>query len=123
MDHSTSYEEDSGIYVVRVSGDYHRGPDSDQNKQLVSRMFQAHGYRRFLFDMRGARIHSRVLSTYQAASVGPDLSGQLHQVCTAMVLDHLSEDDQFFENVAMNRGFDLRVFTDLQRARAWLLAS
>ncbi len=122
MEHSTVYESDSGIYVVRVSGDYHRGRDSEMNKRLVSREFQAHGYRRFLFDMRGVRIQSDAIATYDAGSVSSGLREHLQHVRTAQVVDRISEDDRFFENVTVNRGFVLRVFTDLDEARAWLQA-
>ncbi len=40
--------------------------------------------------------------------------------CAIVDLKEFENDYRFFENVAVNRGFDLRIFSDVKEAIAWL---
>jgi len=61
------------------------------------------------------------METFSAATPEGDLARSLRDVRTAFVRPRLSEDDHFFETVAVNRGFRLKAFERIEQARAWLL--
>jgi len=115
-----SYEEDSGILTARVSGIV--------DKSLVQPMAAAmraetekHKCTRFLNDYRTAYIDLSTLDVFGMPklieSMGTDPRSR-----HAIVVKGMTAIVRFFETVTRNRGENVRVFTDMDKARAWLLS-
>ena len=56
---------------------------------------------------------------YERPSINEGL-GISRKFRTAMVFSQFTEDTRFMETVFSNRGYNLRHFTDIDEARAWL---
>jgi len=121
MRYETDFDDADGICSVRIEGTYRRPEDSNELKGFAVTYAAEHGCRRFLFDLRDAEIVGGTMETFSAATPEGDLARSLRSVKTAFVRPKLSEDDRFFETVAVNRGFRLRAFETMERARTWLL--
>jgi hypothetical protein len=120
MRYTSDFDASDGICSVRVEGVYRRPRDSDELKQFAVEFAEANGCRRFLFDLRDADLVGGTMEAFSAATPEGDLARSLRDVRTAFVRPKLSEDDHFFETVAVNRGFRLKAFETMDRARAWL---
>ena len=78
---------------------------------------------RFIFDLREAMILGGTFGAYQAGRVPSDAHhGQRAQMIALVYAGDLSE-HKFLETVAVNRGYNVRVFDDLDAARAWMTPS
>ncbi|MBN2000298.1 hypothetical protein JW935_22300 [candidate division KSB1 bacterium] len=120
MKYTSEFDNTSGICTVRVTGEYRRPDDSDKLKHFAIDFFMEHGCRLFLFDMTQTRVISGTMPTFNAANPPDELAQSLRKIKTAFVRRELDEDDRFFENVAVNRGFPLRAFDSFDKAVEWL---
>lgn len=81
-----------------------------------------HQTRFVLSDERELEYRLSVLDTYQHAEM---LANVVPRIASVAIVCH-SQDYQgaeFFENVVVNRGLTLKIFTDLDEAEAWLMRS
>jgi isopropylmalate/homocitrate/citramalate synthase len=81
-----------------------------------------HGYTRFFLDVQGMRGQLSTIDTYQFATkpllaLGRGLGLKAAIIDVGDNIERL----RFFENVAVNIGMDLRVFSNASRALQWLL--
>jgi hypothetical protein len=123
MEYISQFDGANGICTVRVSGVFRRPNDSDELKQFAVRYSREQGCQRFLFDMTNAEVIAGTMPTFNAASPKGELAQALRTIKTAFVRPELTEDDRFFETVAVNRGFPLRAFDSLDNALEWLKTS
>ena len=79
-------------------------------QQLACKLYEDIGCSSFLFDMRGANIVTSTLRTYDTVVLNAEKRPALRKLKVAALYQELAEDERFFENVAVNRGFQLRVF-------------
>jgi hypothetical protein len=76
-----------------------------------------------LVDVRPLEGRLTVSNSYQVVADGFDQYRRMGLQRAAIVDREIDPDGKsFFETVARNRGFDLRIFTDMTEARAWLQA-
>ena len=120
MKFTSELDSESGICRVYVTGEYHRPEDSDQMKQFAVDYSASHGCHRFLMDLTQAEITGGTMDTYKAANPQGELAEPLRKLRTAFVRNKMTEDDSFFENVAVNRGYMLRAFDSIAKAVEWL---
>lgn len=91
--------------------------------QALAQAMRSHGLTKVLIDHRKIeRVVGTTLDIYDRPSAFPAL-GQALQISIAELIrpehwDHF----RFFETVCRNRGFQVSVFLDQEKALAWLLA-
>jgi len=114
----TAYPADSYLYY-EVSERY----NYDQGVEIfrsIKTECQGQGYGKALLDLRQVIGDIPVLDRYKLGDQAATLWGSDIQVA---VLAPAAIVTRFFENVAVNRQGLVRVFTDLESARAWLKIS
>jgi hypothetical protein len=120
VDYIINEPEREGICIVRVSGELRRPDDSRVLQNLASETMLQKSVQRFLFDMREATIVGDTMGAYQAG-VEPVMQGlRVADFKVALVYSEIQSEHQFMETVLVNRGFSVRVFTDMDEALAWL---
>lgn len=109
-----------GIVWVELRGDI-AFQDSINAMRAASAAAHEHAADRLVFDLRGSRHAEYHAMTLESARMAPDLG-----LSTALVGAIIGEEGDprlaFIENVATNRGFKLRAFTDVPAAVSWLKA-
>jgi hypothetical protein len=120
MEYTFEIDNVSNICTVRITGSYHRSTHSPELKQFACDLYKEKGCRHFLFDMTNAHMASRTIDTFSAANPKAEMEEALRHHRTAILLSEITEDDRFFETVAVNRGFQLRIFNEIDKAMEWL---
>jgi hypothetical protein len=120
MKYNSELNSTDGVCTVHVTGKFRRPEDSDELKRVAVDFFTEHGIRLFLIDLRQAEVTGGTMSMFEAANPKGVLAESLREVKTAFVGGKLSEDDRFYENVAVNQGYQLWEFETLNQAVEWL---
>lgn len=120
MKYSSEIDKTNGICRVKVTGKFIRPDDSDELKHFALGIFTNNGCCRFLIALTEAEVVGGTMPTYDAANPTGEIANSLRRIKTAFVRRELSEDDRFYENVAVNRGFSLRAFDKCEIAVEWL---
>lgn len=120
MNYTSELDDNSGICTVRVTGEYRRPDDSDRLKRFAVEFSEKYKCGLFLFDLSQADVVSGTYSSFEAGDPEGELAEKLKYVKTAMVRNYLTEDDYFFETVAVNRGYQVRIFKSFENAVQWL---
>lgn len=117
------YNEDfrleDGVLHVRLTGTF---PDEllHSGHNLFQPLIDAcsnHDCRRALIDARGLTVAMDTAGLFQA---GKDVVSLTKMGITVAIIAREDMLDPFFETVAANRGGTVRVFTEMDTARAWL---
>lgn len=120
MEYTIDFDESRGICTVRVTGRHKRPQDSLVLQQLAREYGDKYGCQKFLFDMSQADIIARTFDTYETGTVPVDSDRkQLRQKIALVYAGDLSE-HKFLETIAVNRGYQLRVFDSKDMAFEWL---
>ncbi|MHC4624374.1 MAG: hypothetical protein ACYS4W_10795 [Planctomycetota bacterium] len=80
-----------------------------------------HNCKRFLNDMREAQLDLSTIEIYEIPGF-LDAAGLDRTSKRALVVSRQPEDYRFFENVSINRGYNVKVFEDMDEAMNWLRA-
>ena len=120
MKHTIEFDEANEICFVHVTGNHKRPEDSLVLQKLARDIGDTRGFRRFLFDMAQANIISEDTDTYEVGTVPADSDrSQLQQKIALVYSDDISE-HKFLETIAVNRGYQLRIFNKMNEAIEWL---
>ena len=120
MEYTTEFDEAEEICIVRVKGQHKRPEDSLILQQLARDIEDEQGYQRFLFDMRQAEIRASNFDTFTTGTVPIDPDRRQTRQRIALVYVCLLAVHKFMETVAVNRGYQLKVFDQMDEALAWL---
>jgi hypothetical protein len=120
MKYISTIDSATNICTLLIRGQFRRPEDADEMKHFAVKIRAQHGCRRFLFDMREAEILGGTMDILAAASPQGDLADSLRQFKVAVLVPHINDDEHFFETVAVNRGFQLHTFDDLDKGVEWL---
>jgi hypothetical protein len=120
MKYTYHFDEASGICTVHVTGKHRRPEDSMTLQQFARSFGDEHGCRRFLFDMTKAEIVGGTGDTFKTGTVPGDKNHKQTMQKISLVYSGDLADHKFMENVAVNRGYQLRVFDRLDKAIEWL---
>ncbi len=120
MHYTYELDNDSGICIVRVTDTFKRPEDAAEMQQLVCKLYEETGCGAFLFDMRRVDVVASVLFTYDTVVFEAAKLHVLRKLKAAVLYSEVTEEECFFENVAVNRGFPLRVFDSLDDSLDWL---
>jgi len=88
----------------------------------VSTAAREHDCKRILADLRGATRHLSTLKKYQLASRLGSF-GFKRTINIAVIYSQSDSEDDFFETVAVNNGYRVRIFRDMKEAKDWLMGS
>ncbi|MEN6575616.1 MAG: hypothetical protein ABFD90_04675 [Phycisphaerales bacterium] len=107
-----------GYLAIRILGH----ADARVSEEIVGAVFseiRAHGCPRLLIDIRGVDGRLGVLDTFNLVSSYPGIAG-----VRAAIVDRPENRSwsDFYETVSVNRGYDNKVFTDIDKAIEWLTA-
>jgi len=120
MEYTTEFNETDGICTVRVTG-IHKRPDDSVILQQFARDFgDERGCQRFLFDMTQADIVGGTTNTYLVGTVPVDPDRRQTRQKISLVYSGSITIHKFMETVAVNRGYQLRVFDRMDNAVEWL---
>ena len=121
MEYTTKYDEDNEICIIRVKGELRRPVDSLTLQKFVRDLYIERGYTRFMIDMRKAQIIGETGDTFSIGTIPVDTDKKMkftpHKV--ALVYSSTSVDEILLENVAVNRGYNLKVFIKIDKAIEW----
>lgn len=119
MDLQWSYEETDGYLHVRAAGDW---TTEDVRRAIddIAKTVQAKGHARILVDMRDMSPPASEFERYLAGEHVAEVWGPLNIKVAAVWRQDLIT--KFVENVAVNRGANLAVLSDLNEATRWLMA-
>ena len=120
MKYTSAFDSANSICRVCVSGTINAPKDADELKLLARDLFAEHGCRHFLFDMKQADIVIGAMGAFDTGAPQGEMAQSLRPFKVAAVVKEITEHLSFFENVAVNRGFDLQVFDDIDKAIEWL---
>ncbi len=121
MKFTTQFDQDNGICTVCVTGK-HKRPDDSVKLQKFARDFgQKNNCYYFLFDMTQAEIVGSLLDAYTTGTVPEDEGmNQVKQRIALVYSGEISNEEKFLENVSVNRGYNVRVFNQIEKAKEWL---
>ncbi|MCP4901878.1 MAG: hypothetical protein GY906_33355 [bacterium] len=122
VDYCVEEREGGELCVVQVTGELRRPEDSHFLRRLARNIISEKGLKRFLFDLREAAIVGGTLEAYQAGVQPPRDDLDVFRGKAALVYSEITADDQFLENVLVNRGSNLRAFAEFDAAVRWLNA-
>ena len=120
MELSTELDKEKNILIIHVRGEYRRSVDSSEAQQFFIDSYSEFACRRVLLDLTQAEITGDTMSTFNVGSPPPERAEELRKFCFACVYPEISQNERFFENVAVNRGFRVRVFDEFEKAVDWL---
>lgn len=114
----TTYVKAGNYIRSDISGDL--DPDTARQASLKARdLAEQTGAKKFLVNMKDATDLFRTLERYKYASSMQQRSCQ-HNERFALVFPDGHAERQFAEDVAVNRGFNLRTFESVDGAVQWL---
>ena len=120
MEYTTEFDEAKRICTVHVTGIHKRPEDSLALQELARDFGDKRGCQLFLFDMTKAEIITRTIDTFETGTVPGDPDDRQTKQKIALVYSGNIADHKFLEDVAVNRGYNLRIFGDTDQARDWL---
>jgi len=110
---------DKGSYLlVEFFGEF----SVEAGKQCVDRMVEAceeHERSRVLLDCRRMTGEMPVMARFQVAEYGTTKRLQIKRIAL-LNREEVMLPDNFVENVAVNRGMNLKAFTDFDEAQLWI---
>lgn len=114
MPETVHLDQDLGVIRVRSWGDV-TIDDWNHSKSEVVRLHTTAGVDRLLVDVTEQTSAPSTLDIFDFGSDWPP------SISVAIVTGDATRDDQeFLENVAMNRSRTMRTFADVEQAMAWL---
>lgn len=120
MDYTFEHDTVTNIGIFRITGTF-KSPEDGQKMQVLSLQKYAEcGCRRLLFDLTRATIVSGTLEAFATANPREEMGAKLRRFKIAVVFTTLTDHEQFLENVAVNRGYNAKVFDACDAALEWI---
>lgn len=121
MQVTTEIDSNRGLCTIHIEGEFVRPYDNARMQQLAVDCYNQHGCRLFLFDMREATVTGGTLAVFESGNPKGENADILRRIRTAIVHRELGPDERFYETVALNRDFSLRMFDTVTEAMDWLI--
>jgi hypothetical protein len=122
MSYQIEYEIKPGYLSARMSGERTMEAIVNGTKEMVGKGGELQ-QTRLLVDIRDLSGQLQMMESYDIVTREyPKI--ERTGIQRAAILDRVTSDPKqlaFFETVALNRGFNIRMFTDPKSAMAWLL--
>ena len=118
MSYTINYDQGTETIMVAVHGEL--------DLQLLQRLatdvaaaIKRHDCKRILNDLRNARLTQKSFDIYQMPEEAKKL-GIGHSHKRALVVEDRATDFHFLETVFVNRGYEVKMFTNPDEALVWL---
>ena len=121
MEYTTDVNESAGICFIHVTGLIKRPDDSIALQQLARSIDEKQDIKKFLFDMMKAKIVGEPIDALQVGIMPTDPALKMKSHRTALVYSQLTTDNTLMEEALANRGYNVRVFYNLDEANTWLM--
>lgn len=119
MEYQIEYYPEDAIIQLTVIGEFARQDFTEFTKAAIT-AFEKYQSHRILLDVRQAVSKLTTVDIFNSPKAAQEL-GISARSKIAVVYQIQSEDYYFFENTSFNRGLNLKLFTDIQAARKWLI--
>jgi hypothetical protein len=113
-----SYDQAHGWLTGSITGTINSETLPVYAKAVADRVSK-HDCKRFLNDLRQAQLDLSTIEIYEIPGV-LEVAGIDKTWRRAIVASRDLEDYRFFQAIAFNRGYTVRVFTELDAAKHWL---
>jgi len=120
MEYKLEFNSSSKICTIHISGKLLSPQDSIKLQHIAAEQYSKHKYRLFLIDLTQAEIITQTMSAFETGNPKEDLAKKLKKLKGAFLYSEITSHENFFENVAVNRGFKIKVFDKHEEAAAWL---
>lgn len=120
MEYTAELDSTKNICTIRVVGTYHRHKETEELKRFAVNFHTEYGCSLFLIDMTQAEIVGGTIQTFKAAKPQQDIFLELISIKTAFLYRVISDQEIFLEDVAVNRGLQVKSFDSLDKAVEWL---
>ena len=124
MPHAIMYNPEEHVIEIKVQEDL----TLNKVKEIISEAIQVAKVQNcflILNDMREATVKLSTVEIYELPKIIPDIfasSGlNVHQFKRALVAAKDLNDYKFFETVTLNHAQNAKFFTDIDKARKWLI--
>lgn len=121
MEYTTEYDKTNDICFVHVTGKHKRPGDSIILQKFVRDFSETTHCQRFLLEYIQAQIIAHTIDSYEAGTMPIDPDHKMTAIKIALLFTGDMTEHKFMENVAFNRGYQVRVFDNRDEAMAWLI--
>ena len=123
MSNSVAYDKELDMTVITYRGSVDL-PSLKEGSAKVAQIARQHSCSRVLVDFRETVPTLSTADLYTLPEIFSDILSsrdlRIMQFKRALVVSINLEDHCFFENTSQNRNQDVRVFQDIEEAKAWL---
>jgi hypothetical protein len=120
MKYTSEFDTVNNFCRVCVTGIFHSPEDGTELKQFARNFYAQHGCQHFLFDMTRVGPPPDIMTAFNEGSPQGEMAQSLQPFKVAVLYPAITKVERFFENVAVNRGFRVNVFDDLNKAIEWV---
>jgi hypothetical protein len=120
MAYTVEFNESTPMCKVSVTGKMVSPQDPRSLRQAAINLNKQYDCDRFLFDMTQVEIVSSTLDAYTMATPQGEEAERLRKLKAAILYRRITQHEHFFETVAINRGFRIKVFDKRAEALVWL---
>jgi hypothetical protein len=118
MKYEVSIDQDRRLIRIKVWGELTFESISEMTTE-VSTAAAKHGFVHFLFDMRETTENADTMDAFFLAA-NPEERGLTRTHKRAIVHRSTNKLYRFFETVSVNRGYNVKLFTDIDSALEWI---
>jgi len=119
MPYKINYNREHGYIAVTVEGEFALS-NLEELAADITRLTKRYSCNRILNDMRHASLTKDTLDIYHMPKKAKQ-AGIVPGLKRALIVSELSSDFHFLETVFVNQGHIVKLFTDIDAARSWLL--
>ena len=122
MAHTVIFNAELHIVEIKIQGAY-RPSEGKEILVKTLEMVKAYDCPRTLADMREAQLKFSMQELYRVPNLVREVATNLGlpPFRKALVVQELTSEVRFFENVMLNRGQNVQIFLDIEKAKTWLL--
>lgn len=121
MRYEIQYDADRNCLLIHIQGTMEASELPGLASDLVA-LTERHKCERLLNDIREVELRLSTLDIYDIPELAIE-SGLSPRVRRALLVTSDQKESAFFETVSMNRGQNVRVFTDFDEAMSWLMGA
>ena len=118
MNFTYEYFDKKHLVVVKITGNF-RQKSTGENKKKIFQAFKELQFNKLLFDFREAVLSTDTITIYYRPKTLIKI-GFERDKRYAYVYNQMNPNILFYETVLRNNGFNVYMFTDYDKALAWL---
>ncbi len=108
-----------GVVLIETAGSYHLGEEIETVNQAASMAIENNCFR-IIFDCMKSDVTAKVMDSYDRPTIYEKAGFNRGPTKIAIVIKEINDNLVFYETVCMNRGWQVHLFTDYDKAMGWL---